>query len=251
MIKNSDGINLDTYMNNTTRYFLIGQVAWMLVFGLVLSSKLSGKKELPPTQPPQPPIVQSPPAPPVPQEKPRPIDPELVDVQVPIPKEMRVYNKSGMQCVWSTIEMLSKYNNIPKGKDITLTHKNATGPREVKYVLESRGIKFKQTIRKDEDMLEEYVTKRKLGVGVGVNHGSHMILVCHFDKVNKIVKVIDNSDRQLRIQTWTLDQFRQKWSDWVLVILPEGHEEKTVVNPATPLEQSDNPDWQAWWTSRR
>ena len=256
MPEKDDLINLDTGMN-TTRYILVGQVAWMVVFGAVLFSKLSGKKELPPTAPIQEPPAIVMPVPPTvppmvptaPPEKPKPTDPELVDVHVPIPKEMRVYNKSGSQCVWCTIEMLAKFNDIKGAKDLTLTYKHATGPREVARVLNGRGVKFKQTIRKDEDMLEEYVMRRKLGVGVGVNHGSHMILVCHFDRQAKIVKVIDNSDRSLRVQTWTLDQFRRKWSDWVLVILPD-NEQATGTN-LTPLTAHDDPEWQAWWNSKR
>ncbi len=254
MLEKDGRRNLDTGMN-TTRYFLIGQVAWMAVFGAVLFSKLSGRKEPPTIQDPAPvvkpqvPTVPPPAEPPTPPVRPRPNDQEVADVQVPIPKEMRVFNKSGSQCVWCTIEMLAKFNRIPKANDLTQTYKHATGPREVAQVLTGRGVKFKQSIRKDEGMLEEYVAKRKLGVGVGVNHGTHMILVCHFDRQAKIVKVIDNSDRSLRVQTWTLDQFRKIWSDWVLVILPDG--DKTTDSQDTPLVTQENPEWVAWWNGKR
>jgi hypothetical protein len=219
-------------------YILFGIIIWILSLqGLTYLDELKAPIQILPEN------VQ-PPAPPKPTLKPQSTDPELFDVQVPIPKEMRVYNHSGSQCVWCTIEMLAKFNNIPGAKDLTNSYKYATGPREVKRVLESRGVKFKQTYDRNEDMLEEYVTKRNLGVGVDVNNGHHMILVCHFDKKAGIVKIIDNSDHSLKVQTWSLSHFRNKWSDWILVILPP-----TEQNVAQP--EGNSKEWLDWWNSKR
>jgi hypothetical protein len=254
--KTADGKSsrLHNYGMSKLHWFILGQATWLLAFCSVLVVKIEApvKSDSPPR-----PIAQAPaqvepyrfPAIPLlPPVQPIVTDPELVGVHVPIPKEMRVYNRSGSQCVWCTIEMLGNYNRVPQVYKITDAYKHRTGPAEVKRVLEGKKVKFHQTMRRDEDMLEEYVMRRKLGAGVGVNHGSHCILVCHFDRAAKVVKVIDNGDPQLRIRTMTLDQFRRIWSDWVLVILPNDY---PTTMGATSAAQDGDPVWEAWWNSRR
>src|SRR5262249_112871 len=102
-------------------------------------------------------------------EQKEPTDPELVGVQVPIPRESRQFNNSGWQCAWCTMAMLCRYHNVEAGKQITDQYRHTTVPGEVYRVLRSRGIHFKGVSGRDEAFLEEYVTRKKLGVGIGVN----------------------------------------------------------------------------------
>jgi hypothetical protein len=56
------------------------------------------------------------------------------------------------------------------------------------------------------------------GRGALMDVPGHAIVICHYDEKNKIVKVIDNSDRSLRIQSWSMDKFNKLWGGWILVI---------------------------------
>lgn len=163
------------------------------------------------------------------QENPKsPIELELIDVQVPIAKENRKFNVSGVQCVWCSLENLARHNGESKLYDLTEKYKHATGPSYVAQVLNSRGVKYKQVYSGKKagiDFIREYVTKKKMGVGVGLQ-GVHMINVVHFDEVNGIVKVIDNSGpNAMKIQTWTIEKFDQRFDGWAITILPADYRE--------------------------
>lgn len=163
------------------------------------------------------PVPVPPPARPAPPAEP--VDPELRGVQVPIPRDMRIFNQSGSQCVWCTLEMLGRFNKVRGTDGLTRQYKHATGPGEVNRVLTRRGVKFRQVTGKDMDFLEEWVANKKLGCGIGVD-GRHAILVCHFER-GKSVKVIDNGDPQLRVQTWDWSRFTRHFSGWVFVVFPD------------------------------
>jgi hypothetical protein len=102
---------------------------------------------------------------------------------------------------------------------ITRQYTWATGPLEVNRVLNRKNVNFRQVVGRDLDFLEEWVTRRKMGCGIGVN-GNHCILVCHFER-GKEVKVIDNGDPTLSVQTWSWARFMRHFSGWVFVILPD------------------------------
>lgn len=171
------------------------------------------------------PIVQPKVVPPLPMPKPQPqlpvqpTDPELIGLHVPVPKGIRIYNKSGSQCVWCTAQMLGTYHGVKGVNGLTDQYKHATGPGEFNRVMNGRHVKFKQVTGRDLDFIEEWVTHKKMGVGIGVNN-THVILLCHFER-GKQVKIIDNSDRSLKVQTWTWDKFMRNFSGWVFVILPD------------------------------
>jgi hypothetical protein len=166
---------------------------------------------------PQPPMTEPKPQPSLPPAQPT--DPEVIGLQVPIPKSIRIYNKSGSQCVWCTAQMLGTYHNVKGVAGLTDQYKHATGPGEFNRVMTGRHVNFKQVTGRDLDFLEEWVTKKKMGCGIGVNN-THVILVCDFQR-GKQVKVIDNSDRTLRVQTWSWDKFQRNFTGWVFVILPD------------------------------
>jgi hypothetical protein len=160
--------------------------------------------------------------------EPKGIDPEMFDVQVPIAKENRAFNVSGVQCVWCSLQNLAKHHKETRLYDLTDKYKHATGPAYVGRVLDSRGVKYKQVYSGKQagvNFIKEYVTKKKLGVGVGVNN-IHMINVVHFDETKGVVKVIDNGGpNALKIQTWTVDQFTQRFDGWAVVIFPPNYRE--------------------------
>jgi hypothetical protein len=141
-------------------------------------------------------------------------------VQVPIPMNCRVPNRSGSQCVWCSIECLSKYHKIETTSHLTDKYKHATGGGEVRRVLDSLGVKYTMQSEgnRDTQMLEDACAKG-WGAGVGLN-GTHMVNIVHFK--GDVVKVIDNSDPGLGIRTWSKDQFLNRWDGWVIVMIPPG-----------------------------
>lgn len=199
---------------------------FVIVFVVALTGLVVAMKEpvkVAPIQPVMPPpVVVKPPEPVKPVV---PVDPELVDVQVPIVKSMRVFNKTGQQCVWATLEALGNYHNIKGTKGLTDQYKRPAGAGDVYNALNKRNVKFKQTIKHDSSFLKEWVTDKKMGVGIGVNGGRHMILLCHYEE-GKCVKVIDNGDPQMRVQTWSWSKFtgRSGWDGWAVVVLPDDYQ---------------------------
>jgi hypothetical protein len=164
-----------------------------------------------------------------PQPEPKIVEPdELSGVQVPIAKENRKFNVSGVQCVWCSLENLARHHKETKLYDLTEKFKHATGPNYVARVLASRDVKYKQVYSGKKagiDFIKEYVTKKKLGVGIGINN-VHMINVIHFDEAKGIVKVIDNDGPDaLKVQTWTMEKFNQNFDGWAVVIFPPDYRE--------------------------
>jgi len=150
-------------------------------------------------------------------------------VQVPIPMSCRVPNRTRYQCVWCSIECLARYHKIPEASHLTDDHKGKTGGGEVRQVLNRLGIKYQQQYEGnyDKKLLIDACAKG-WGAGVGVN-GNHMINLVHYK--DGVVKVIDNSDRSLRIQTWTEQQFLQHWDGWVITLVPPGSPGDGVAPP--------------------
>jgi len=202
-------------------------LSFLTTFAFVLGSicVLQGTKAQPVPEKQQPPAIEKP----APEEKiipQKPVDPELEGIQVPIPKEMRIFNKSGSQCVWVTAEMLGNYHHVQGTQRLQDQYRHATGPGEFSRVMNQRNVKFKQVVGRDLDFIEEWVTNKKMGCGIGI-HNTHVILICHFER-NKLVKIIDNSDRSLRVQTWDWNRFSHEFSGWAFVILPDNTPQSEV-----------------------
>jgi hypothetical protein len=153
------------------------------------------------------------------------LDEDMRDVQVPIPMECRVPNRSGDQCVWCSLECLSKYHKIEAGSHLTDTYKNSTDGKEVRRVLDGLSIKYTMQAEgnKDVKILEDACAKG-WGASVGLS-GVHMVNVVHFK--GDVVKVIDNADSTLKIRTWTKDQFFKRWDGWTVILVPPNDKPST------------------------
>lgn len=219
-------------MLNKIGWFSALFFGWVVVFGLV-GHKKNPEAGIPPEfvvpvnpapMPPQPPIVNPNPIP----EPKKPVEPDCVGVQVPIPKDCRVYNKSGSQCVWCSIECLSRYHGVKDiyegDRRITKTYTWATGPGEVSRVLKGKypTVKWKQIQNGDTTFIKKYVTDMKLGIAFGIP--GHMLNLVHYDEAAGVVKVIDNGgSKALQVQTWSMSKFRQLWDGWALVVFPNDY----------------------------
>lgn len=214
-------------MANKIGWFLTLFFGWIVAFGLINSPGQATTVEPSPNVNPVPVVPVNPP-PPEPQPPlPIPVEPDCVGVQVPIPKDCRVYNKSGSQCVWCSIECLGRYHGVKEvfegDRRLTKTYTWATNPGEVYRVMSAKypTVKWKQITNRDVRFIKKYVTELKLGIGLAIP--GHMLNLVHYDEEAGIVKVIDNcGPKALQVQDWTMDRFNRLWDGWALVVFPPG-----------------------------
>lgn len=147
------------------------------------------------------------------------IDEDLSKVMVPIPMSDRVYNKTAIQCVWASVECLGRYAEEPKLINLTETPncKGYASPSSLSNELKRLKVKFKQTTSKsDKSLIISAIAKERRGCLFGVP--GHAMVLVHYDEEKEIVKYINNSDKTLKIRTWTMKEFNQRWDGWICVI---------------------------------
>lgn len=168
--------------------------------------------------------------------------------QVPIPESDRVFNYTGIQCVWSTIETLGHWAKEPKLTNPPLTSnprcKSFANPSDAKEVLGRLGVRYEQTY---SSMEESYVMMRKAtkeGRGCLISIPQHAMTLVHFDEENDVVKWIDNVDKSLKIQTTSLKSFKRRMTAWTLVIYADTdiiEERITPLPRLLPILDRNNP----------
>jgi hypothetical protein len=146
-------------------------------------------------------------------------DEDLSDVMVPISIEDRVYNRTGIQCVWCSVECLGRYANEPKLIGLTDHRdcKSYASPSSLAAKLNSLNVKYEQTTsRSDKSLLIKSVVKERRGCLFAVP--GHAMTLVHYDELKGIVKYINNSDRSLKVRTWSIKEFNQRWDGWICAI---------------------------------
>jgi hypothetical protein len=146
-------------------------------------------------------------------------DENFNETMVPIPMKDRVYNKTTIQCVWASIECLGRYAQEPKLINL-IDNKDCKGyasPSSLSNKLKKLNVKFEQTTsRSNRSLIVKSVVKERRGCLFGVP--GHAMVLVHYDESKGIVKYINNSDRTLKIRTWTLKEFNQRWDGWICAI---------------------------------
>jgi len=143
----------------------------------------------------------------------------LDDVQVPIPFKDRVPNRTGIQCVWSSAETLARYAECKKLYDITLNdnYKSYAGPASLKAMLEKYNVKYEMTVnKKDRSLLIKGCKIERRGVAFDIP--GHVMVLVHYDEKEGIVKYINNSDKELKVRTWSMEEFNRRWDGWAFII---------------------------------
>ncbi len=146
-------------------------------------------------------------------------DDDLSNVMVPIPMKDRVFNKTGIQCVWASLECIGRY--AEEKKLINLTNdaecKSYSSPSEAARKLKQLQVKFEQTTSSnDKSLIYKAVVKEKRGVLFGIP--GHAMVMVHYDESKNIMKYINNSDKDLKVRVWTIDEFKKRWDGWICVI---------------------------------
>lgn len=146
-------------------------------------------------------------------------DEELKDVMVPIPMKDRVFNKTGIQCVWCSLETIGRYAEEPKliGMTNLSDCKSYSSPSSAGNKLRQLKVRFEQTTStKDRSLIIKSVVKERRGCLFAVP--GHAMTLVHYDEAKGIVKYINNSDKTLAIRTWTMEEFNRRWDGWICVI---------------------------------
>lgn len=170
---------------------------------------------------------------------------DLSDVMVPIPIQDRVFNTTSIQCVWCSLETLGRYAEEPKLIGLTNLPdcKSYAGPSSVSTKLKELNIKFEQTTSKlDKSLIVKSVVKEKRGCLFAIP--GHAMTLVHYDEEKNIVKYINNSDKNLQIRTWTMEEFNKRWDGWICVIYADNDiiKSKSLLN--LPIIDKNNPQGQ-------
>ena len=79
------------------------------------------------------------------------------------------------------------------------------------------GVKFEQTNSiKDRSLIKKAIVIEKRGVLFGIP--GHAMVMVHYDEDKKIIKYINISDKELKIRTWKMSEFDQRWDGWICAI---------------------------------
>ena len=147
---------------------------------------------------------------------------ETLDIQCPIPMKDRVKNHTGIQCVFSSIEMLGRWAEEPKLTDPPITSrsdcKSYSGPSDAANKLRRLGVKFEQTYGDRQKGLVLIKKAMREGRGCLIGVPGHAMVLVHYCDKSDTAKWVDNSDRSLKVQTATISGFHKMWRSWVLVI---------------------------------
>ena len=174
---------------------------------------------------------------------------ELDTCHAPVPMSDRVRNYTGIQCVFSSIELLGRWAEEPKLMDPPITSrsncKSYSGPSDAGRKLDSFGVKFKQVTNKEEgrQYLQKYVAEEGRGALIGVP--GHALCVIHYDPEGDDIRIVDNSDRTLSIQKWSKSHFERRWQGWVLVLFADKDVIPYKIGPSAnkiPIQDRDDPN---------
>ena len=149
-------------------------------------------------------------------------EPALETLQCPIPREDRVKNYTGVQCVYSSIEMLGRWAEEPKLISPPITSrsdcKSYSSPKVAANRLDKLGVKFEQSWGDKKKGIELIKKAMRQGRGALWDVPGHAMVLVHYSEEQDRVCWVDNADYQLRVQETTINKFYQRWNSWVLVI---------------------------------
>jgi hypothetical protein len=152
-------------------------------------------------------------------------EPELDNLQCPIPKKDRVKNYTGIQCVYASIEMIGRWAEEAKLINPPITSrpdcKGYSGPSQAAKILNNLGVKFEQSYGDKKSGLALINKAMKQGRGVLWGVPGHAMVLIHYSESENKVCWVDNSDSKLRVQQTTIRKFNERWNSWVLVIYPD------------------------------
>jgi len=175
-------------------------------------------------------------------------DEDLEGLQCPIPMKDRVKNYTGIQCVYSSIEMIGRWAEEPKLMNPPITSRSNcqgySGPDRASSILKSLGVKFEQSHGSKEKGLDLIRKAMKEHRGCLFGVPGHAMVLVHFDEENNIAKYVDNSDHSLIVHEMTVTRFLSRWDTWVIVVYADNDVIPFKVSPLArkiPIKDHNNP----------
>jgi hypothetical protein len=167
---------------------------------------------------------------------------DLKGLQCPIPMACRVKNGTGIQCVWSSIEMLGRWAEEPKLMNPPLTSrsdcKSYSSPSLAATRMNQLNVKFEQSYKDRTAGVK--LLKKAMSEGRGCLWGvpGHAMVIVHYSEEENKMCWVDNSDRSLSVQKTTIEGFNKRWDSWILVIYADNdiipHKMGKILVPSLP-----------------
>lgn len=169
---------------------------------------------------------------------------DIKGLQCPIPMSCRVKNGTGIQCVWSSIEMLGRWAEEPKLTNPPLTSrsdcKSYSSPSLAATRLNTLKVKFEQSYKSKTEGVQ--LLKKAMAEGRGCLWGvpGHAMVIVHYNEEQDKMCWVDNSDRSLKVQKTTIAGFNKRWDSWILVIyadndiIPNKMKNDPIIRPSLP-----------------
>ena len=149
-------------------------------------------------------------------------EPSLDTIQCPIPMKDRVKNYTGIQCVYSSIEMLGRWAEEPKLINPPITSrkdcKSYSSPKVAADRLRKLGVSFEQTWGDRTKGINLIKKAMEEGRGCLWDVPGHAMVLVHYSESEDRVCWVDNADYSLKIQQTNIKKFKERWGSWVLVI---------------------------------
>jgi hypothetical protein len=169
---------------------------------------------------------------------------DIKGLQCPIPMSCRVKNGTGIQCVWSSIEMLGRWAEEPKLMNPPLTSrsdcKSYSSPSLAATRMNQLNVKFEQSYKDRTAGVK--LLKKAMSEGRGCLWGvpGHAMVIVHYNEEQNKMCWVDNSDRSLKVQKTTIEGFNKRWDSWILVIyadndiIPQKMRNNPILRPSLP-----------------
>lgn len=142
--------------------------------------------------------------------------------EVPIPPEYHMYNRSGSQCVFCSLETLAYWLQIEELYGLTDTYKHATGPGFIGQLLTRKGVPHHQAYGRDPHQLAwaQWAVDNQYGCLIGVNNGTHAVVLIELTETEAVIieNGVRSQDKRVRMSR---ERFNRKFSGWVCVIWKE------------------------------
>jgi len=175
---------------------------------------------------------------------------EPENIQVPIPKKDRIFNRTGTQCVWVSLETVGRWAEEPKLVDPPISSRpecqSYANPSSVHRVLTKLGVKFEQTTSGLSSAMAMMKKATESGRGCVFTIPGHAMTMLHFDEAKDEVKWVDNVDRTLKVQTTKISTYKRYWDTWVIIIYPDNEDklnfkiQKTALPRLLPIIDRNN-----------
>ena len=139
---------------------------------------------------------------------------------VEIPEKHRIYNRTGSQCVWVSLETVARWNGIEELYNISKSPSCQTfaGPGQVRSLLKNKGVYFYDSIPPKSPSAYEllnWADKYDICCIIGLNYAHAVVLQ---ELTDEYAIFIENARQGCPSVKISRERFDQIFDGWVVVI---------------------------------